>query len=80
MRADAPLGVQSVTPEVSWATQDFLAACRGRAQFVPTAPDTAWGQLIAAERSLAAAALQAPANVAFVYVSHTTLPVRMHAC
>ena len=57
----------------------FLAACRGRANSVPTAADTAWGQLIAAERSLAAGAVKTPENVVFVYVSHTTLPVKSFA-
>ena len=65
--------------EPSPAALAFLAACRGRVNSVPTAADTAWGQLIAAERSLAAGAVKAPENVVFVYVSHTTLPVKSFA-
>ena len=65
--------------EPSPAALAFLAACRGRANSVPTAADTAWGQLIAAERSLAAGAVKTPENVVFVYVSHTTLPVKSFA-
>jgi hypothetical protein len=62
--------------EPSPSALQFLAACRGRAFSVPTAADTAWGQLIAAERSLAAAALNQTENVQFIYQSHTTLPVK----
>ena len=64
---------------LSPAALAFLAAARGRANSVPTAANTAWGQLIAAERSLAREALTAPENVAFVYVSATTLPVKSFA-
>ena len=70
---------EAANAEPSPAALAFLAACRGRAFSVPTAPDTAWGQLIAAERSLAAEALKAPENVMFVYQSHTTLPVKSFA-
>jgi len=65
--------------EPSPAALAFLAACRGRAISVPTAADTAWGQLIAAQRSLAAGAVKAPENRVFFYVSHTTLPVKSFA-
>jgi hypothetical protein len=62
--------------EVSPAAVAFLEACRRRASFVPTAAQTAWGQLIGAERALTIAALAAPENEAFVFISHTTLPVK----
>lgn len=70
---------QGDAAEMTPAVKQFLAACRGRATFVETAPETAWGQLIAAERALAAGAVVAPENVAFAYVSHTTLPLKSFA-
>jgi len=63
--------------EVSAGASAFLGACRGRAQMAPSAPGTRWGQLIAAERSLAAAALaHDPFASQFVILSDTTLPVK----
>jgi len=58
------------------ASDAFMLACRGRARLAAYAEGTAWGQLIAASRSLAAAALDDPNSQSFVYVSATTLPVK----
>jgi hypothetical protein len=62
--------------DVSPSAAAFVAACRGRVTVAPYAAGTAWGQLINASRMLALAALGDPSNVAFTYVSATTVPVK----
>ena len=62
--------------DVSPSAAAFVAACRGRVTVAPYAAGTAWGQLINASRMLALAALDNPSNVAFTYVSATTVPVK----
>lgn len=70
-------GKSSLRDGVPPRAAEFEAACRGRLRAAPFARNTAWGQLIGAQRSLASAALAGdPFAVQFVILSDSAVPVK----